>query len=87
MLTFLYLASRDGFQIDLYEDQAVGTMAKNERGIPWVNQVRLDPKIEYSGSKIPSPSDERRLHHSAHEQCFIANSVKTEIVFPFSPAD
>ena len=86
MLTFLYLASREGFQIDLYEDRAVGTTAKNERDIAWINQVKLSPKIEYGGSKLPSPSDERRLHHSAHEQCFIANSVKTEIVFPFSAA-
>jgi organic hydroperoxide reductase OsmC/OhrA len=86
MLTFLYLASRDGFQIDSYKDQAVGTMRKNERGIPWINQVKLSPRVEYGDSKLPSPSDERRLHHQAHEQCFIANSVKTEIVFPCLPA-
>lgn len=86
MLTFLYVASREGFQVDSYQDEAVGTMAKNASGVPWINRVKLSPKIEYSGSKLPAPSDERRLHHLAHEQCFIANSVKTEIVFPFSPA-
>jgi organic hydroperoxide reductase OsmC/OhrA len=69
----VWLAYREGFLVDSYEDDAVGTMAKNERGVPWVNEVTLHPE------KIPSPDDEKRLHHAAHEQCFIANSVKTEV--------
>lgn len=80
MLTFLWLASKDGFQIDSYVDEAVGVMTKNERGVPWVSQVTLHPKMIYSGEKQPTPADIDRLHHLAHEQCFIANSVKTEIV-------
>ena len=80
MLTFLYVASREGFQVDSYQDEAVGTMAKNESGVPWIDRVKLSPRIEYSGSKLPAPSDQRRLHHLAHKQCFIANSVKTEIL-------
>src|SRR5688572_8442960 len=80
MLTFLYLASRQGFQIDSYEDAAVGTMTKNEKGVPWMSRVVLNPRIVYSGEKVPSPADEAHLHHLAHEQCYIANSVKTEIV-------
>jgi organic hydroperoxide reductase OsmC/OhrA len=79
MLTFVYLAYRVGFQVDSYEDDAIGTMAKNEHGVPWVNLVTLRPKIAYSGGKLPGPADEERLHHLAHEQCFIANSVKTEV--------
>ena len=79
MLTYVWLAYRDGFVVDSYEDDAIGTMAKNENGVPWVNQVTLHPKITYSATKPPTPADEERLHHSAHEQCFIANSVKTEI--------
>lgn len=79
MLTFLFIASRQGFQVDSYEDEAIGTMSKNEKGVPWVSTVTLNPKIVYSGEKLPTPSDEERLHHLAHEQCFIANSVKTEI--------
>jgi len=79
MLTFLYLASKQGFVIDAYEDQAVGTMAKNEHGLPWVNSVTLHPKITYSPEKQPSHQEEEKLHHAAHEQCFIANSVRTEI--------
>ncbi len=79
MLTFLYLASRQGFQVDNYEDEAVGVMTKNEKGVPWVSAVTLHPKITYSGEKRPSPEDIEHLHHQSHEQCFIANSVKTEV--------
>ena len=80
MLTFLYLASRQGFQIESYEDEAIGVMAKNAGGVPWVSLVTLKPKIVYGGEKSPSPEDEKQLHHQAHDQCFIANSIRTEIV-------
>lgn len=80
MLTYVYLASRQGFQVDSYTDEAVGVMAKNEKGVPWVSLVTLHPQIAYSGEKFPSPADEERLHHAAHEQCFISNSIKTEVV-------
>lgn len=79
MLTFLYVASRQGFQVDSYHDEAVGVMAKNEKGVPWVSLVTLHPQIVYSGTNLPSPADEEQLHHKAHEQCFIANSIKTEV--------
>ena len=79
MLTFLHLASKAGFQIDNYEDEAVGQVTKNEKGMPWVSLVTLNPKVTYSGEKLPSPADAERLHHQAHEQCYIANSVKTEV--------
>jgi organic hydroperoxide reductase OsmC/OhrA len=79
MLTFLFLASRQGFQIQRYEDEAVGSMTKNERGVPWVSLVNLRPHIEYVGEKRPTAEQEQQLHHAAHEQCFIAASVKTEI--------
>lgn len=80
MLTFLYMACRQGFVVDSYEDEAVGIMAKNEKGIPWVSLVTLNPRIVYGGDKRPTAEQEEQLHHGAHEQCFIANSVKTEIV-------
>ncbi len=79
MLTFLFIASRQGFQVDSYEDEAIGAMTKNENGVAWISSVTLNPKIAYSGEKLPTPADEERLHHLANEQCFIANSVKTEI--------
>ena len=81
MLSFLYLAAKEGFQVDSYEDEAIGAMTKNERGTPWVSSVTLQPKIRYSGSKQPDPAEEARLHHEAHEQCFIAQSIKTEVTF------
>jgi organic hydroperoxide reductase OsmC/OhrA len=79
MLTFLYLASKQGFQVDEYEDAAVGIMTPNELGIPWISSVTLNPKVAFSGKKQPATGEEGRLHHLAHEQCFIANSVKTKI--------
>ena len=85
MLTFLFVASRQGFLVERYEDQAVGVMRKNERGAIWVSAVTLDPQIVYGGEKRPSSDDEARLHHLAHEQCFIANSVKTEILISGKP--
>jgi len=80
MLTYVWLASRAGFQVDSYDDEAIGSMTKNEHGVPWVSLITLHPRIVYSGEKLPTAADEDRLHHSAHEQCFIANSIKTEVV-------
>lgn len=80
MLTFLWVAGRQGFQVDSYRDEAVGTMAKNERGVPWVSRITLRPMVEWSGAKTPTPADLERLHHDAHDGCFIANSIKTEVV-------
>jgi organic hydroperoxide reductase OsmC/OhrA len=79
MLTFLFVAAKRGFQIDSYEDEAVGTMTRGSNGTPWISLVTLHPKIVYSGDKTPTPADEEELHHLSHEQCFIANSIKTEV--------
>jgi organic hydroperoxide reductase OsmC/OhrA len=85
MLTYLYLASRKGFVISQYEDHAAGVMTKNEKGIAWVSAVTLRPRITYSGPKAPTSEEEESLHHAAHEQCFIANSVKTEVKVEWRP--
>jgi organic hydroperoxide reductase OsmC/OhrA len=79
MLSFLYLASRHGFQIDSYHDEAKGVMTKNDKGVPWVSSVALHPRIAYSGERKPTASEVGQLHHQAHEQCYIANSVRTEV--------
>ena len=80
MLTFLYLAQKAGFVVERYEDEAVGRMTKSDRGAtPWISQVTLHPKIVYAGVKKPTDTEEEHLHHQAHAQCFIAQSVKTEI--------
>lgn len=79
MLTFLFLAAKQGFQLDSYEDEAVGMMTKSVKDVPWISHIRLNPKIGFSGEKVPTQQDEEQLHHQAHEQCFIANSIKTEV--------
>jgi len=79
MLTYLHLASRRGIQVDSYEDEAVGVMTKNEKGTPWVSAIALHPRIAYGGAKIPGAAEVAELHHLAHERCFIANSIKTEV--------
>ena len=80
MLTFLYVAARTGFAVTSYRDDAVGVMTKTPAGVAWVSRVTLRPSIVYAGERQPSADDVARLHHAAHEQCFIANSVKTEII-------
>jgi organic hydroperoxide reductase OsmC/OhrA len=80
MLTFLHLAHLAGFAVQRYEDAAVGDMAKNERGVPFVKVVTLNPRVTYGGDKRPSTAELAKLHHDAHERCFIAQSVKTELV-------
>ena len=80
MLTFLYLAAKQGFVVDDYSDDALGTMTKNERGKLWVSKVTLSPAITFSGDKRPTAQQLDQLHHLAHEECYIANSVKSEVV-------
>jgi organic hydroperoxide reductase OsmC/OhrA len=80
MLTFLYLAAKLGYVVDSYDDAAVGVMTKNARGKLFVSRVALRPAIAFSGTKQPNEADLAKLHHDAHEKCFIANSVLTEVV-------
>jgi organic hydroperoxide reductase OsmC/OhrA len=80
MLTFLYLAAKQGHVIESYEDAAVGIMSKNERGKLFISKVTLRPRIVFSGPKQPSAAELAQLHHHAHEECYIANSVRTEVV-------
>ncbi len=79
MLTFLAIAARKRFVVDTYEDRAVGVMEKNSEGKLAVTRVVLRPEISFGGEKQPDESEIHRMHELAHEHCFIANSVKTEI--------
>jgi len=79
MLTFLWLAAKAGFVVDSYVDDAIGRMGENAAGREAVTRVALRPVIRWSGARRPTDEDVRRLHHDAHEQCYIANSVTTEI--------
>ncbi len=79
MLWFLHIACTHKFIVDRYSDHAVGVLEKDRAGKMSVTRVTLRPAVVFSGT---SPTAERlaELHKEAHEQCFIANSVKTEIV-------
>ncbi len=79
MLTFLALASNKGFVVDSYQDAAVGHLEKNANGKLAITRVELHPTIVYSGAKQPAAADLEWLHDKAHKECFIANSVTTEV--------
>jgi organic hydroperoxide reductase OsmC/OhrA len=79
MLWFLYFAARGGFVIDRYEDNPTGVMERNAERRMVITVVTLRPKIAFSGDKQPTAEELDQLHHKAHEECNIANSVKTEV--------
>ena len=79
MLWFLGLAAKARFRVDRYTDRAEGVMEKNAEGKVAVTRVTLRPAVVFSGDRVPSPEEIDHLHHRAHEECFIANSVKSEV--------
>jgi len=80
MLTFLYLAAKRGFVVESYEDDAFGVLEKNAQGKLAITRITLRPKIEFSADKTPSAHELEALHRSAHEECYIASSIKSEVV-------
>ena len=78
MLFFLSDASRGGFIIERYEDSAVGEMGKDASGRIAVTKVTIRPRVTFSGT-APNATEFAALHASAHEECFIANSVRSEV--------
>jgi organic hydroperoxide reductase OsmC/OhrA len=78
-LWFLSIAAKRGFVVQSYRDEALGLMAKNTNDKLAMTRVNLRPKVAFAGEKRPSPSEFEKMHHEAHEQCFIANSVTTEV--------
>ena len=79
MLTFLAVAAKRKLSLDSYRDEAVGVLEKNAAGRLAVTRVTLRPHIVWSAGVTVSTEDLAKLHHDAHEGCFIANSVKTEV--------
>jgi organic hydroperoxide reductase OsmC/OhrA len=79
MLSFLHIAREAGFLVTRYRDEAEGVMEKREDGEMWVSRVTLRPQIAYAGRQ-PTGAERSEMHAKAHHICFIANSVKTEIV-------
>ncbi len=79
MLTFLAIASKRKLSLDSYSDEAMGFMEKNEAGRLAITRVILRPKIVWTAGVTVSDADLEKMHHEAHEGCFIANSVTTKI--------
>lgn len=79
MLTFLAIAAKKRFVVDRYSDQAVGFLEKNQKGKLAITRVILHPQIVFGGSTPPTPEQIAALHEQAHSECFIANSVTTEV--------
>jgi organic hydroperoxide reductase OsmC/OhrA len=80
MLFFLSIAAKRGFIVDSYVDGAVGTMERDTNGKFSITKVKLGPRVVFSGDRQPTKDQLTEMHHQSHEQCFIANSVKTEVI-------
>src|SRR5690606_26921684 len=80
MLFFLSIAAKRGYLVDSYTDAAHGYTGKNEDGRIAVTKVVLEPKVSFAGEEVPTAEQLRKMHERSHELCFIANSVKTEVI-------
>ncbi len=79
LLWFLSLAADAGFVVDRYLDKADGVMARNADGKLAMTVVTLRPCVRFAAGQAPDAAAHERLHHRAHEECFIANSVRTDV--------
>ena len=84
MLTFLHVARLAGFTVGAYRDHAEGVMETIAPGKQAVTRVVLHPRIAWTGS-VPDSEELARLHHDAHETCFVANSVRTDVIVAPAP--
>lgn len=80
MLFFLAFAAKRGFVVDDYLDHATGVMEKNGEGKIAITRITLRPAIMFSGERRPTPEELAELHHRSHEACYIANSIKADVV-------
>ena len=86
MLFFLFFAAKAGLTVERYEDDAVGVIGTNDRGKAFVATVTLDPKIAFAGDRQPGEAEIADLHHRSHDECYLANSVLTQVVIAAAPA-
>lgn len=80
MLTFLAIAAKKKLVVDAYEDRAVGHMDKNAQGRLAITSVDLHPRVIFAPGVVVEAAALKKMHHDAHEHCFIANSVKTLVI-------
>ena len=79
MLWFLSIAARRGYRVDRYVDTPLGVLAANSDGKLAMTVVTLRPQVDFSGERQPSSRDQSAMHTQAHDECFIANSVRSEV--------
>lgn len=80
MLWFLSIAAKRGFVVESYDDEALGVMGRDERGKTAITRVTLRPRTRFAGTRVPTADELEGLHDEAHEECFLANSVRTEVL-------
>ncbi len=80
MLFFLSIAARRGHTVESYSDHAIGLLGKNAEGRLAMTSITLRPRIVFAGTAWPSEEELAAIHHEAHDKCYIANSLKAEVV-------
>ncbi|HEY4370869.1 MAG TPA: OsmC family protein [Burkholderiales bacterium] len=85
MLFFVGACARDGWVLDSYADEPVAAMSKNAAGKAYISRIVLRPRLVFSGENQPSPAQVAALHHWSHEECYIANSIRAEVVIEPRP--
>ncbi|WP_234050922.1 MULTISPECIES: OsmC family protein [unclassified Xanthobacter] len=83
MLFALDFARRAGFRVDSYEDAAQGVMSPNDAGKFYLSRITLSPMMVFSGDRRPTDADVAAIHHQAHAECYVANSLRAEIIIDF----
>ncbi len=79
LLWFLSLAAQAGFRVDAYDDAPEGLMDRDERGRVAITRITLRPAVRFGGPRQPTAEELAQLHHDAHEACYVANSLRSEI--------
>ena len=79
MLCFLYVAAQRGFLVESYRDTAIGVLGKHPSGKIGITRVTLRPQVEFGGERRPTPAEAEAMHHAAHDECYIASSVVTDV--------
>jgi len=79
MLSFLYVSAKRGFVVERYRDEAVGVLGKDAAGRVAMTRVTLHPDVHFGTGRRPTSDEVDAMHHEAHELCFIAHSVKTDV--------
>jgi organic hydroperoxide reductase OsmC/OhrA len=79
MLSWLHVAFQMGIEVESYRDPASGVLTEISEGVYWVSEVILKPTITFAASQEVMPNAITRIHELAHEECFIANSIKTKV--------